>query len=560
MAQVIKNIILSTGTVVDLPVFPDMYQGTLPQPYRKYARYNACIYTYTLGGYSSSLTDDELLEFCNVICGTSCTVLNKNLPQDTGNYLGMFVWRYSHSDDEYYLNHEFTYTSTTMNLCWTLVGQRNDRFLNGVSYYSDELHYFDDVVAAASTSSSRAFYNYISADNKLIIASNNGAWPTMYTRTMSASTMASNIAAYKEAHPDSTVTAGMFDPQNNTDPFIIDPSTWGGGNGDTELDPDDIEKAEIPELPTLSATDTGLITVYTATGPQLGALANYLWAEWWDIDTNFKKLFSDPMNCLIGLSIVPVAPTAGGAENVKFGNITTNIALNKVTSQYVELDCGSINIKEWIGSFLDYSPYVNISLYLPYCGYHELSPDDVMNDTIHVVYHVDVLSGGCCAMVETAKKGLLYMYNGSCIANVPITAINYSGAIQNAVSAVGAGLSMAAGIATGAAPLTAMGAASMLSGAANTAINSKPTIQRSGAMGGAAGLMSYQKPLLIITRPRMSVPDKLNKFTGLTTNVTMNLSQVTGFTQIELIHLTNIPATDAEKDELTRILKEGAIF
>ena len=560
MAEVIKNIVLSTGTVVDLPVFPDMYQGTLPQPYRKYTRYNACIYTYLLGGYNSTLTDDELLEFCNVICGTSCTILDKNLPSASGNYLGMFVWHYNHSEDKYYLNNDLSHSGATMSLCWTLTGQRYDRFFNGVSYYSGALHDFDDVVDHASQNTNNGFYNYESGGNKLTIASNNGAWPTTYTRTMAATTMASNIAAYKEAHPNSTVTAGLFDPQNNTDPYIIDPATWGGGNGDRELDPDEIEKAEIPDLPTLSATDTGLITVYTATGAQLGALANYLWANWWDIDTNFKKLFSDPMNCLIGLSIVPVTPTAGGAENVKFGNITTNIALNKVTSQYVEVDCGSINIKEWIGSFLDYSPYVNISLYLPYCGYHELSPDDVMNDTIHVVYHVDVLSGGCCAMVETAQKGLLYMFNGSCIANVPITAINYSGAIQNAVSAVGAGLSMAAGIATGAAPLTAMGAASMLSSAANTAVNSKPSIQRSGAMGGAAGLMSYQKPLLVITRPRMSVPDKLNKFAGLTCNVTMNLSQVKGFTQIELIHLTSIAATDAEKDELTRILKEGVIF
>ena len=324
--------------------------------------------------------------------------------------------------------------------------------------------------------------------------------------------------------------------------------------------PDEIEKAEIPDLPELSAVDTGLVTLYTATNAQLQALGGYLWSNLWDIETNFKKLFADPMNCLIGLSIVPVQPTAGGAQNVKFGNINTNIALNVLSSQFVELDCGSVNIKEYIGSFLDYSPYVNISLYLPYIGYRELSPDDVMNDTIHVVYHIDVLSGGCCAMIETGKKGLLYSFNGSCITNVPITAINYSGAIQNAVSAVGAGLTTVAGIATGAAPVAAVGAASMLSSAANTAMNSKPTIQRSGSMGGSAGLMSYQKPLLVITRPRMSVPDKLNKFVGLTTNVTMKLSQVKGFTQVEHVHLSGIAATQEEKDELMTLLRQGVIF
>lgn len=561
MGEVIKNIVLSSGKVVDLPVFPNMYQGTLPQPFRRFTRYNACIYTYTLGGYSSLLSDEDLLEFCNVICGTDCTILDKNLPSATGNYLGAFIWHYNNSDGKYYLNNDLSYTSTTMSLSWTLAGQRSDRFFNGVSYYSGELHNFNDVVAHASTSSSQAFYNYVSDANKLVVASNNGAWPTMYTRTMTATTMANNIAAYKAAHPDSPVTAGIFDPDDNTDPFIpIGPAPFGGGDGDSELDPDDIDKMPIPDLPTVSATDTGLVTLYTATNAQLQSLGAYLWSNLWDIETNFKKLFSDPMNCLVGLSIVPVTPSAGGAQNVKFGNITTNIALNVLSSQYVELDCGSVSIKEYVGSFLDYSPYVNISIYLPYVGYRELSPDDVMNDTIHVVYHVDVLSGGCCAMVETGKKGLLYSFNGSCITNVPITAINYSGAIQNAVSAVGAGLTTVAGIATGAAPLTAVGAASMLSSAANTAMNSKPTIQRSGAMGGAAGLMSCQKPFLVITRPRMSVPDKLNKFVGLTTNVTMNLSQVKGFTQVEHVHLSGIAATEDEKDELQRLLRQGVIF
>ena len=559
MAYVIKNIVLSSGKVVDLPVFPDVYIGELPQAAKKYYRYGGVAYQCMLDNFSSIYTEDELLELFNGLLGTSKTQLNRNIPSSAGTYVGVLLWTYSHSEDKYYLRLEVTTSTNAIVLGYKQLGINSSFFINGRSTYSGASHEFDDVVAGWNQSSSHNAANYDTFEDKWTIATNYGN-PPFSTYNYSFDRVSSNIAAYKEAHPNSTLTAGVFDPQNNTDPYIIDPATWGGGNGDREIDPDEIEKAEIPDLPTLSATDTGLITVYTATGAQLGALANYLWANWWDIDTNFKKLFSDPMNCLIGLSIVPVAPTAGGAENVKFGNITTNIALNKVTSQYVELDCGSINIKEWIGSFLDYSPFVNISLYLPYCGYHELSPDDVMNDTIHVVYHVDVLSGGCCAMVETAKKGLLYMYNGSCIANVPITAINYSGAIQNAVSAVGAGLSMAAGIATGAAPLTAMGAASMLSSAANTAINSKPTIQRSGAMGGAAGLMSYQKPLLVITRPRMSVPDKLNKFTGLTTNVTMNLSQVKGFTQVELIHLTSVPATQAEKEELTRILREGAIF
>jgi hypothetical protein len=300
--------------------------------------------------------------------------------------------------------------------------------------------------------------------------------------------------------------------------------------------------------------------MYYCTNGQLQALAAYLWANIYDLEANFVKLFSNPMDCIIGLGIVPVLPQLGASSAVKFGNITTSVYMTKLSSQFQELDCGSIAIPKWIGCFMDYAPYVKVSLYLPYIGYRELSADDVVGDTIHVVYHIDCLTGGCCAMVETGKKGLLYSFNGSCIADVPLTAINYSGSIQNAVSAVGAGLTMAAGVATGAAPLTAMGAASMLSNAANTAINSKPTVQRSGSMGGAAGLMSYQKPLLIIERPRMCVPNNLNHFKGNTLYVTRLLSNVKGFTTVEMINLEDVPATQEERDELMNILAEGVYF
>lgn len=565
MSSIISSIVLSSGTVVNIPAFPDLWHGALPQDAIIKTRAGGICFDYfgNILQYNM-LSDEEWLELGSLLLDRhDFNVLDKNAPSTSGRRIGFLVWTYSHSDGQYYLHVSLDYEGQTLILDPHQVGNSQSQFYDSEAHYEDDWHNFYDVVRGWNRNASNNALNVRPSSAgiySLDIASNDGSLPAMTTVSYSVSRISSNIAAYIAEHPDSEVVVIGYDPDSNDDPFIIDdPAGFGGGGGSGE-DPDEIEKATIPPLPDLSAVDTGLVTLYTATNAQLQALGGYLWSNLWDIETNFKKLFADPMNCLIGLSIVPVQPTAGGAQNVKFGNINTNIALNVLSSQFVELDCGSVNIKEYIGSFLDYSPYVNISLYLPYIGYRELSPDDVMNDTIHVVYHIDVLSGGCCAMIETGKKGLLYSFNGSCITNVPITAINYSGAIQNAVSAVGAGLTTVAGIATGAAPVAAVGAASMLSSAANTAMNSKPTIQRSGSMGGSAGLMSYQKPLLVITRPRMSVPDKLNKFVGLTTNVTMKLSQVKGFTQVEHVHLSGIAATDDEKDELMTLLRQGVIF
>ena len=291
---------------------------------------------------------------------------------------------------------------------------------------------------------------------------------------------------------------------------------------------------------------------------QVQSLGNFLWSSAFDIDT-WKKIFSEPINAIIGLGIVPIAPSLGGTKNVKLGDVDTGVAMPYVSSQFIQKSMGSLSVKKEVGCFLDYTD-TEIAIYLPYCGMHQLNTQDVMADTITVTYNIDVLTGGIAAIVSTTGKGVLYQFTGNCLANVPLTSISYSQAIQNAVSA---GISIggaALGAATGSAPLTAMGAAGLAKSAANVAMNKHGSVGRSGSMGGSAGLMSVQKPFLIVTRPRKSVPKNLNKFTGYNYNATMNLKDAVGFTMVDQIRLDSIPCTGSERDELYTILQEGVIF
>lgn len=563
MPDLVTGIILSSGTVVKIPIFPTFEEKTLPNRYTIATRAGGVIHEYQGNAeIYSLLSQDDLLELANICFGDDKTQIDMRIPSSGGHYVSMLAWVDTMGLG---IRLQVPFTSGGADLYILaykgLGGSRGD-YYDSVAVSGDNVYnFYDD--ALAINSSTAPLYNVRPGGNYSIDIAYK-AQPATISLDGTGFTMPellANMEAYKALNPDSDVSFIIYDPDSNTDPYIVDgPSSIGGGDGDKTQDIDLVEKATIPPLPSLSAVSTGMITLYNCTEAQLNALGTYLWSDIFDVDTNFKKLFADPMDCIIGLGILPVHPTVSGGANVKFGNINTNVSMSKISSQYVELDCGSINLSEYIGSFLDYAPYVNISIYLPYIGFRDLSPDDVMNDTIHIVYHIDVLTGGCCAMIETGKKGLLYSFNGSCITNVPLTAINFSGAIQNAVSAIGAGVTTVAGIATGAAPLTAMGATQLLTSGANTALNSKPSISRSGSMGGSAGLMSYQKPYVIINRPRMSVPDKLNKFVGNTLNVTMNLGNLKGFTQVELIHLDGIPCTDNERDELETLLKGGVIF
>lgn len=332
----------------------------------------------------------------------------------------------------------------------------------------------------------------------------------------------------------------------------------GGGDG-AYGDPDATDGAEIPDLPTISAADLGFITMYNPTAAQLKSLSDFMWSGAFDLIT-YKKLFSDPMQSIIGLAIVPVQPSVAGSKNVMFGTIDSGISMNYLSTNYVQLDCGSVSIDKYVGCFMDNDPYTKISIYLPFIGIRQISADDCMGRSLHVVYNIDVLTGACACFIEVSGKGVLYSYNGSCITNVPLTAVNFSGAIQNAVSAIGSALGVAAGMATGAAPVTAMSIAGLATSAANTAVNSKPTVQRSGNLGGSAGIMSIMTPYVIIERPRMSVPNQVEKFVGQTSNITMYLGDCRGFTMCEYVHLDNLNATSEEIVEIESMLRSGVIF
>ena len=336
----------------------------------------------------------------------------------------------------------------------------------------------------------------------------------------------------------------------------------GPGGGDGTLRPgslDSIDPAEIPDLPTLSAADLGFITIYNPTATELKALSSFMWSSAFDLVT-YKKLFSDPMQSIIGLAIVPVAPSVGGVKNVHFGTIDSGIAMNYLASNYVQLDCGWCDVERYIGCFMDNEPYTKISIYLPFIGIRQLSADDVIGGSIHVVYNIDVLTGACACFIEHDTRGVLYSYNGSCITNIPLTAVNFSGAIQNAVSAIGSAVGMVAGVATGAAPLTAMGAMGLMTSAANTALNSKPQVQRSGNLGGSAGIMSIMRPYVIIERPDVSVPGNVQHYVGQTSNITMSLGSCHGFTLCEYVHIDNVSATTEEIAEIESLLKQGVIL
>lgn len=335
------------------------------------------------------------------------------------------------------------------------------------------------------------------------------------------------------------------------DPYAPGGSTEpGGGQGNFDDTGDDID---IPTLPTLDATDTGFITLFNPTLSQLQNLANYMWSNLFDIDT-FKKIFADPMDCILGLSIVPVSVPNGTTKEVTVGNIPTGVHMTVAAQQYIEVDCGSINVQEHWGGYLDYDPYTKAEIYLPYIGTHPVAVDDIMGKTVTVKYHVDILSGSCTAFVKCGGS-VLYEFIGQCTSSIPITGNDWTNVINGALTISSAIGSM---IATGglSAPITANDVTSF----ASTAMSMKPSVEKSGSMSGTGGMLGVQTPYLILTRPRQALPSFQNSYTGYPSYITENLGSLSGYTEVDSVHLHNIPCTSDELAEIEALLKGGVLL
>lgn len=361
---------------------------------------------------------------------------------------------------------------------------------------------------------------------------------------------------------------------------VYDARDPNGGGGDSKPNggggSDDIGGDSNPDdgLPTISALDSGLLTAYNPTIAELQSLGRFLWSDSFDVNS-FKKLFNDPFDTLLGLSIIPIKPSTSTSKNIMFGNMDSGVSAPVVSNQWVSKDMGSVALNEvWKGA-LDYSPSTSASIYLPYIGMRQLNINDVMGATIHLIYKFDVLTGTCIAQLYVnhnhmgnkdsgfswnSNQGLLYEFMGQCAVNIPLASQDFTNTIRSAVSAVGMVAGASASIATG---NPVLGVATMTMASANLGMQANtPTVERSGHLSGGGALLGYYQPFLVVTRPHQCKPKRYYALRGVPSQVyTDKLSSCTGFTQITAnnnIHVSG--AEDSELAEIQNLLVSGVYF
>lgn len=316
-------------------------------------------------------------------------------------------------------------------------------------------------------------------------------------------------------------------------------------NDNTNIKNEDTPEISLP----VTGAATGLGAVYVPTLEQLKNFSQWLWSN--DFIDQLLKLFNNPMDAIVGLHQIYFSPTIAGSTGIQVGYLNSQVQSNYTLERFHTIDCGTISLNEKHYNVFDYSPYTNIELYLPFIGMVPLNVGDVMRSKINIKYTCDVLTGACIANVYVERDGItavMYTFGGNCASSYPLSSGSYIGIISSIVGVVA---HVGAAVATGGSTLPFS-----VVGIANNIMGARTNVQTSGGFGGNTGAMAIKKPYLIIRRQYSAMANNYMQYVGNPLNETLSLSNVSGYTKVEEIHLDG-NVTSEEKNEIEQLLHEG---
>lgn len=350
----------------------------------------------------------------------------------------------------------------------------------------------------------------------------------------------------------------------------------------------------------------GFIQIYHPSPSEFVSFGRWLWVTYGD--STIDKIWNNPFDGVIGAHELYAKPEDGGYSTIRCGFLDSGISTQVVNQRYTQINCGSIVIPEYWGNYLDYSPYSQAMIYLPFIGIVNLEVDDIVGAAVNVLYHVDSYTGSCIAQITVAKddySNTLYQFAGNCSVEIPMAggsqaqikaALMTANAYQNAanVSAnltglggIGSGIASALGglLSGGAIASTGNFAGGMSAGIGGAAsgvsqiihgytgaksqqafgeaqhtanmLSGKAIVQHSGSFGSSHGAMGIKKPYLIIRRPIQKVINGYQDLYGYPAHKQVIIGSCTGYLRCREVHVVSSLATDAEKNQIESLLKGG---
>lgn len=380
----------------------------------------------------------------------------------------------------------------------------------------------------------------------------------------------------------------------------VDPYSPGGdsgtGGGDGSFDDTSDNPTSDNTTPSIPSS---MMSIFVPTSTQFEELGNYLYGE------SAKGFFTNLVDTIGSLGTVkvsdytincyqcPVAITADGSKALELGWYPTSLTMNYTNKMGVIVSLGTVEVPNYYGNALDYKS--RIQIYLPYIGYQDLDPAEVIGKTLNLSYKIEFITGDCVATITIDNKPM-YQFKGNVAYRIPLSQDNFSDVIQQGISigtnAIGAGIAVGsamtplrtgtsmynwaieqanqgviypAQLETGSQLMnegvenlpTAQMSLEQLQNKLSTAINTGTSVPHGSSAGGNTGWYMNQRPFIIIVRPRLSMPANYGHYHGYPSNITSRIGDLSGYTEFSAVHLEGLTATSNELSELEKVLKGG---
>lgn len=345
----------------------------------------------------------------------------------------------------------------------------------------------------------------------------------------------------------------------NITPEMQTPDQWQKDNGVKE-NPDTNNYVKSIDLnhPTLSTLGV-FNRCYAINAKSVTDLSKYLWNSdstiFNQIIESLKLMGENPMNALIDLRMFPFDVSkklkALDSEFITLGRQQTTVSGLKIPN---EIDCifdlGQCNYPSFFNNFLDFAPFSECELVIPYCGKIVLNPEDFLGKTLKVKMIIDLVTGSCSAVVF-ADNLPIFTKTGNCAVDVNMTgniSTEYAKSYINAITA----------------------AVPNVSNVENTPVQSSLNIANNLASGflqptyyqsvgnNSSSVNTYlpQKCYLIIKSPQTNVPENYGTTVGYACSFKEKLQNLSGYTVVSNPQIL-FNCSSAEKNEIKRILQNG---
>ena len=286
-----------------------------------------------------------------------------------------------------------------------------------------------------------------------------------------------------------------------------------------------------------------LTSTFHMTKERLVQLGQFLWGS--SIFDEFSLINNNPIENIISCKAIPYA-ISGTTQEITLGNVKTGVNGEKISQNFSKQTIGSVAIAEHYKNFLDYAPYTNVIIYLPYIGFKELDTSLVMGKTLRIEYTLDVITGGCLAQIYVGKIRL-YEFTGNIGVDISITASNRA---QVESAYINAGVGVVSSAMSG----NVTGAVNSIIGAATSQYHYSGTGNPSPSCVASTNRTCY----VVIDRPQYQPLKAFNHTRGRMCCLSKTIGNLKGYTVCDSnIDISGISATDEEKDEIVNILSTG---